>query len=82
MLKFIRTLDECLEDFLVFNLKTLSNLVDNVDDYLPYTFRYSNFRRIAVHFTEKSSNGFIGGEPSCCSEYVILYGSNCGTGNL
>ena len=37
MFKFIRTIDKSLEDFLVFNLKTLGNLVDNVDEI--YVFR-------------------------------------------
>ena len=30
MLKFIRTVDKSLEDFLVLDLKTLSDLADNV----------------------------------------------------
>ena len=46
MFKFIRTIDKSLEDFLVFNLKTLGNLVDNVDDHSPYTFRYGKFMEI------------------------------------
>ena len=32
MLKFIRTVDKSLEDFLVLDLKTLSNLSDKVYD--------------------------------------------------
>ena len=53
MLKFIRTVDKCFEDFLVFNLKTLGNLVDNVNDHSPYTFRYGKFHRVFGHFAEK-----------------------------
>ena len=58
MLKFIRTVDKSFEDFLVFNLKTLGNLVDNVNDHSPYTFRYGKFRRVFGHFAEKSSDSF------------------------
>ena len=52
MLKFIRTMDKSLEDFLVFNLKTQGNLVDNVNDHSPYTFPYGKFRRVFGHFAE------------------------------
>lgn len=82
MFKFLRTIDKSLEDFLVFNLKTLGNLVYNVDDHSPYTFRYGKFHRVFGHFTEKSSDSFVGREPSYCSEYVILYGSNSSASNL
>lgn len=82
MLKFIRTVDKSFEDYLVFNLKALGNLIDNVDNHSPDTFRYGKFRRVFGHFTKKSSNSFVGREASCCSKYVILHDSNSGTSNL
>ena len=54
MLKFIRTVDKSFEDFLVFNLKTLGNLVDNVNDHSPYTFRYGKFRRVSFIYVRTS----------------------------
>ena len=53
MLKFIRTVDKSFVDFLVFNLKTLGNLDDNVNDHSPYTFHYGKFHRVFGHFAEK-----------------------------
>ncbi len=60
MLKFIRTVDKSLEDFLVLDLKTLSNLADNVYDHSPDTFRYGKFRRVSGHFTDESAYSLIG----------------------
>ena len=54
MLKFIRTVDKSLEDFLVFNLKALGNLIDNVDDYSPNAFRYGKFRRVSFIYVRTS----------------------------
>ena len=34
MLKFIRTVDKSLEDFLILDLKTLGNLFDNVNEFM------------------------------------------------
>ena len=82
MLKFIRTVDKRLEDFLILDFKALCNLVDDVNDHTPDTFRYGELSRVSCHFPEESSNGFVGGEPSCCSKYVVLHCSNCGTCNL
>ena len=79
MHKFIRTHDKRFEDFLVFNFKTLGNLVGNVYNHSPDTFRYGKFHGVSGHFTEKSANGFIRREPPCSSEHVILHGSNSGT---
>ena len=82
MLKFIRTVDKSLEDFLILDLKTLGNLVDNVNDHSPDAFRYGKLRRVSCHFTEESADSFIGREASGRSKYVILHGSNSGTCNL
>ena len=82
MLKFIRTVDKSLEDFLVLDLKALDNLIDYVDDHSPDTFRYGKFRRVSGHFAEESAYSFIGREASGRGKYVVLHGSNCGAGNL
>lgn len=82
MLKFIRTVDKSLEDFLVLDLKTLSNLADNVYDHSPDTFRYGKFCGVSSHFTEESAYSLIGRESSCRGKYVVLHGSDCGTCNL
>lgn len=82
MLKFIRTVDKSLEDFLFLDLKALGNLIDNVDDHSPDTFRYGKFRRVSGHFTEESADSLIGRESSCRSQYVVLHGGDCGACNL
>ena len=82
MLKFIRTVDKSLEDFLILDLKALGNLIDNVDDHSPDTFHYGKFRRVSGHFTKESADSLIGRETSCRSKYVVLHGGDCGTCNL
>lgn len=82
MLKFIRTVDKSLEDFLVLDLKALGNFIDYVDDHSPDTFRYGKFRRVSCHLTEESADSFIGREASGRSKYIVLHGSNSGAGNL
>ena len=81
MLKFIRTVDKSLEDFLVLDLKTLSNLADNVYNHSLDTFRYGKFRRVSSHFKEEPAYSLIGRKPSCCGKHVVLHGSDCGTCN-
>ena len=81
MLKFIRTVDKSLEDFLVLDLKPLSNLADNVYNHSLDTFRYGKFRRVSSHFKEEPAYSLIGRKPSCCGKYVVLHGSDCGTCN-
>ena len=54
MLKFIRTVDKSLEDFLVFNLKALGNLTDNVDAPSPDAFCYGKFRRVSFIYVRTS----------------------------
>ena len=82
MLKFIRTVDKSLEDFLVLDLKTLSDLADNVYDHSPDAFCYGKFCGVSSHFTEESAYSLIGRESSCRGKYVVLHGSDCGTCNL
>ena len=82
MLKFIRTVDKSLEDFLVLDLKAPSNLADNVYDHSPDTFRYGEFRRVSSHFTEESAYSLIGRESSCRGKYVVLHSCDCGSWNL
>ncbi len=60
MLKFIRTVDKSLEDFLVLDLKTLSDLADNVYDHSPDAFCYGKFCGVSSHFTEESAYSLIG----------------------
>lgn len=60
MLEFIGTVDKSLEDFLVLDFKTLSNLADNVYNHSPDTFRYGKFRRVSSRFTEESAYSLIG----------------------
>ena len=79
MLKFIRTVDKSLEDFLVLDLKTLSNLADNVYDHSPEGFFYGSVLECSSHFTEESAYSLIGRESSCRGKYVVLHGSDCGT---
>ena len=82
MLKFIRTVDKSLEDFLILDLKTLGNLVDNVNDHSPDAFRYGKLRRVSCHFAEESAYSLIGRESSCRGKYVVLHGGNCGACHL
>ncbi len=51
MLKFIRTVDKSLEDFLVLDLKTLSNLADNVYDHSPIRSVMVSSAEFPGHFT-------------------------------
>ena len=55
MLKFIRTVDKSLEDFLILDLKALGNLTHDVDDHSPDTFHYGKFRRVSGYFAEESA---------------------------
>lgn len=82
MLKFIRTVNKGLEDFLILDLKALGNLTDNVDDHSPDTFRYGKFSGVSRHFAEESAYCLIGRESSCRSKYVVLHGGDCCTCNL
>ena len=82
MLKFIRTVDKSLEDFFILDLKTLGNLIDNVDDHSPDAFRYGKFNRVSCHFAKESAYSLIGRESSCRGKYVVLYGGDCGACNL
>ena len=82
MLKFIRTVDKSLEDFFILDLKTLGNLIDNVDDHSPDAFRYGKFNRVSCHFAKESAYSLIGREPSCRGQYVVLHGGDCGACNL
>ena len=82
MLKFIRTVDKSLEDFFILDLKTLGNLIDNVDDHSPDAFRYGKFNRVSCHFAKESAYSLIGRESSCRGKYVVLHGGDCGACNL
>lgn len=82
MLKFIRSVDKSLEDFFVLDFKALGNLIDDVDDHSPDTFRYGKFRRVSGHFAKESADSFIGRESSSRSKYVVLHGGDCGACNL
>ena len=79
MLKFIRTVDKSLEDFFILDLKTLGNLIDNVDDHSPDAFRYGKFNRVSCHFAKESAYSLIGRESSCrgsmlyCMEVIAVH---------
>lgn len=82
MLKFIRTVDKSLEDFFILDLKTLGNLIDNVDDHSPDAFRYGKFNRVSCHFAKESAYSLIGRKSSCRGKYVVQYGGDCSACNL
>lgn len=82
MIEFVRAIYKRIEDVFILDAEALCNLLNQLQESIPYPFGYAELLSAEDGITEETADSFIVREPLGYGEKVILHGGNGRAGNL